>query len=235
MSGPVALIGGGEFTAALAAVDAKLLAATGRRRPRVAILPTAQVPGGPACVLRVAALGQEQFAKLGAEVESVDVRDRASADDPAHAQAIGEADVIYVCDGSAGYLRSALAGSAVWEAVRSAHTRGTILVGSGGGAAVLGARAADIGARIGWPLAWPEALGAAEGVAVLAAYDARPEPVMAMLAMGAPRGLTVLGIDRETAVIGRDGAWEVHGRARVTVWRGRHRQRHRCGDAFRLD
>ena len=32
-------------------------------------------------------------------------------------------------------------------------------------------------------------------------------------------------IDEETAVIGRDGGWQVHGAARVTVWRGRHRER----------
>ena len=44
----------------------------------------------------------------------------------------------------------------------------------------------------------------------------------------------VLGIDEETAVVGRDGSWQVHGRSRVTVWRGRHRERYRAGDTFRI-
>jgi cyanophycinase-like exopeptidase len=44
----------------------------------------------------------------------------------------------------------------------------------------------------------------------------------------------VLGIDEETAVVGRDGAWQVHGRSRVTVWRGRHRDRYRTGETFSL-
>ena len=41
MPGPVALVGAGEFLPAMADFDAGLLAATGRARPRVAILPTA--------------------------------------------------------------------------------------------------------------------------------------------------------------------------------------------------
>jgi cyanophycinase-like exopeptidase len=229
------LVGGGEFTAAMSTIDARLLAATGRRRARVAILPTAAVGAGEVAFQRAIAAGLTHFGALGAEVEAVEVRDRSAADDPAHVQAIGEADVIYVCDGDPGSLRSALAGSLVWDAARSAHARGAILVGCGSGAAVLGVRAADVGLRLGWPLRWQAGLGAAEGVAVLPAYDATPEPLLALLALGAPRDLAVFGIDRDTVVIGRDGTWEVDGRARVTVWQGRTHARHRRGDAFRLD
>ena len=100
---------------------------------------------------------------------------------------------------------------------------------------VLGERMPDVGLRLGWPFRWPTALAAASGVGVLPDYDARPEPMLALLALGAPSGLALLGIDRDTAVIGWNGAWEVHGIARVTVWRGRHRERHRRGDAFRLE
>jgi cyanophycinase-like exopeptidase len=234
MSGPVALVGGGEFTAAMSSFDERLLVATGRRRPRVALLPTGHAPEGDDALRRAADLGRDHFARLGGEVEAVDVRDRAAADDPAHVQAVGEADVIYVCDGSAGWLREALYGSAVWAAALSANARGAVVVGSGSGAMVLGRRHPDVGVRVGWPLRWPEGLGAAD-VGVLPSYDARPEPLMALVALRAPRGLFVLGIDHETAVIGRDGAWEVHGRGRVTVWHGRHRSRHRRGEAFRLE
>jgi len=47
------------------------------------------------------------------------------------------------------------------------------------------------------------------------------------------RRSVVLGIDEETAVLGMDGVWQVHGRSRVTVWRGRHRDRYRAGETFR--
>jgi cyanophycinase-like exopeptidase len=54
------------------------------------------------------------------------------------------------------------------------------------------------------------------------------------MALQAPPGVAVLGIDEDTAIVGRDGVWQVHGRGRVTVWRGRHRERFRSGEAFRL-
>jgi cyanophycinase-like exopeptidase len=46
--------------------------------------------------------------------------------------------------------------------------------------------------------------------------------------------VTTLGVDEETAAVGRDGSWQVQGNGRVTVWRGRHRERFRSGDAFRI-
>ena len=80
------------------------------------------------------------------------------------------------------------------------------------------------------PSAGYEALGAAAGVAIVPHYDARPEPLMAVLAIRAPRDMLMVGIDRDAAMVGRDGLWEVYGTARVTVWRGRRRERHRSGE-----
>jgi cyanophycinase-like exopeptidase len=54
------------------------------------------------------------------------------------------------------------------------------------------------------------------------------------MALAAPADTLVLGIDEETALVGRDGTWQVHGRGRVTVWRGRHRERLRAGESLRL-
>ncbi len=56
-----------------------------------------------------------------------------------------------------------------------------------------------------WPLRWQAALGFAPGASVVPHYDAWPEPMSALVALQAPRGSVVLGIDEETAVIGRDG------------------------------
>lgn len=234
MEGPVALVGADAFLSASTALDQALLAATGRRRPRVAILPTGAFPDGEAAFGRVAALGEEHFRALGAEVETVAIRDRAAADDPAAVQAIGEADIIYLCGGDPAWLRRTLLGSAAWLAAEDVHRRGATLVGCSAGAAILGRRQVEVGLRRGWPVHWAEALGAAGALAILPAYDARPEPVMALLALRPPDGLPVIGLDRDVAIIGRSGSWEVHGSGRVTVWQGRRRARHRRGDAFRM-
>ena len=235
MPGPVALVGAGEFLPAMADIDAGLLASTGVTRPRVAVLPTASYPDGEDVFDRWASMGVAHFAALGAEVEPVLVRDRAGADDPAAAQAVGEADLIYLSGGKPDYLRQVLEGSAVGAALRDAHERGAILAGCSAGAMILAGHAFEFRMRlVPWPLRWGPGLGFAPGISVVPHYDAWPEPFSALIALQAPRGSVVLGIDEETAVIGQDGAWQVQGRGRVTVWHGRNRERFRRGDVFRL-
>jgi cyanophycinase len=234
-TGPIALVGSGEFLPAMAEIDAGLLAATGRRRPRVAILPTASWPDGEDVFRRWAAMGAEHFTALGAEVEPVLVRDRFDADDAAHAQAIGEADLIYLSGGKPGHLTSTVVGSPVGAALLAAHARGATLVGCSAGAMTLADRHWDTRRRrLFWPLRWHEGLGLAPGASVIPHYDAFPEPMAALVVLQSPRDLTTLGIDEETALVGRDGSWQVQGRGRVTVWRGRHRTRYRRGEVFRL-
>jgi len=233
--GRVALVGAGEFLPGMAAFDRDLLASIDRARPRVVILPTASAPDGEAVFRRWADLGADHFAALGAEVEPVLIRNREEAGDEAAAQAIGEADLIYLSGGKPAHLRRALDGTGVGDALRAAHERGAVIAGCSAGAMVLAARQPEFRrGLLPWPLRWGDGLGLVEAVAVLPHYDAWPEAVVALMALQAPRHVAVIGIDEDTAVVGHDGAWQVHGRARVTVWRGRHRERFRRGETFRL-
>jgi len=84
------------------------------------------------------------------------------------------------------------------------------------------------------PIGWRDALGIVPGTIVIPHYDAFPEALSAAIALAAPADTLVLGIDEDTALVGRDTAWQVHGRGRVTVWRGRHRERLHAGDTLRL-
>ena len=233
--GPIALVGSGEFLPAMSEIDAALLAATGRDRPRVAILPTASWPDGEEVFRRWAAMGTEHFAALGAEVEPVLVRDRFDADDDAYAQAIGEADLIYLSGGKPGHVSAALVGTAVGQALVAAHARGATIAGCSAGAMTIAGRHWDMrGKRLFWPLRWRSGLGLVAGATVIPHYDAFPEAFAAMIVLQAPRELATIGIDEETAIVGNDGAWQVEGRGRATVWHGRHRERYRSGEAFRL-
>jgi len=232
--GPIALVGSGEFLPAMSEIDAGLLAATGRRRPRVAILPTASWPDGEEVFRRWASMGAEHFAALGAEVEPVLVRDRFDAEDEAHVQAIGEADLIYLSGGKPGHLTRTLVGSPVGDALLAANRRGATLAGCSAGAMILADRHWDFRRRrLVWPVRWQAGLGLVPGATVIPHYDAFPEPMSAMLVLQAPRDLTIFGIDEETAAIGQNDAWQVQGRGRVTVWHGRNRERFRRGDVFR--
>ena len=237
MPGPLVLVGSGEFTAAMEEVDRDLLAATGRARPRVAIVPTASWPDGEATFQGWIERARMHFSALGAEVEGVELRTREDAFDDGCVQAIGEADLVYLSGGKPDHLLDVLAGTPAGDALVAVHGRGGILAGCSAGAMVLAARQPRLGGRrfFRLPIGWRDAFGLVEGAAVLPHYDAFPEPLAALVALASPRGTSVLGIDEETAAIGRDGSWQVRGRGRVTVWRGRSRTRHRDGESFRLD
>jgi len=237
MPGPIVLVGSGEFTAAMDAIDRALLAETHAARPRVAVLPTAAWPDGDETFLGWIERGRVHFSALGAEVEGVEIRTREDAFDQACVQAIGEADLVYVSGGKPGHLLDVLVGTPAESALRAVHDRGAILAGSSAGAMALAACQPRVGGRrfFRFPTGWRDALGFVDGAAVLPHYDALPEPLAAVVALASPRGIAVLGIDEDTAAIGRSGAWQVAGRGRVTVWRGRWRTRYRAGDRFRLD
>ncbi len=240
MRGPVALVGAGEFLDTMAEFDRGLLAATGRARPRVVILPTASAPDGEAVFQGWAEKGVAHFTALGAEVEPVLARTVEEAHDPAAAQAVGEADLVYLSGGNPRHLLAVLQGSPLGPAVDAANARGAVIAGCSAGAMAIVGRTMDFWAvprlrvPLPFPIRWRPALELVEGIAVLPHYDAFPEPLSACIALQAPRGGVVLGIDEDTAAVGRNGAWQVHGVGRVTVWRGRHRERFRRGEAFRV-
>jgi cyanophycinase len=233
MNGVIALVGSGEFTPAMAGVDRALLAATGRDRPRVAIVPTASWPDGETVFKRWAAQGEAHFAALGAAPVPVLIRDRASADDPLAVAAISDADLVYLSGGKPGHLLGMLRDSTAGAALRKAHARGAVIAGCSAGAMVLGGHQLRVGGRgfLGLPVGWQDGLGLVPGLVVVPHYDAIPETLVAPLVLAAPEGALVVGIDEDTAVVGRDGARRVQGRGRVTVWRGLRRERHRAGAA----
>lgn len=233
MNGVIALVGSGEFTPAMVEVDRALLAATGRERPRVAIVPAASWPDGEAVFMRWARMGEDHFAALGATPVPVLIRDRASADDPDAAAEIARADLIYMSGGKPGHLLSLLRDSAAGDALREAHARGAVIAGCSAGAMVLGGHQIRVGGRgfLHPPIGWEDGLGMVPGIVVMPHYDAIPETLIAPLVLAAPDGALVVGIDENTAAVGRDGAWQVQGHGRVTVWRGRRRERHLAGSS----
>ncbi len=235
----MALVGAGEFLGPMAEFDRGLLESTGRSRPRVVILPTASAVDGERTFRTWADMGVEHFSSLGAEVEPVLVRSADEGHDAAALQAIGEADLVYLSGGHPRHLLRVLHGSPLGSALTQAHARGAVIAGCSAGAMAIVGRAMDfrfvprIKVPLPFPVRWPEGLALAGGIAVLPHYDAWPEPLSAFVALQAPRGSIVLGIDEGTAVVGRNDTWQVHGPGRVTVWRGRHRERFRQGEAFR--
>ena len=109
-------------------------------------------------------MGVAHFGELGAEVEPVLVRDRAEADDAAAAQAVGEADLIYLSGGKPGTSSGRSTGSAVGrrDLRRARARRGPRrLLGRGDGP---GRARVRLPARLlPWPLRWRRGLGLVAG------------------------------------------------------------------------
>jgi cyanophycinase len=229
--GPVALVGSGEYLPVMEPVERLLLQG---RPPRFVQLATAAAPEGAASLARWHALGKESAERLGVEQVVVPVVDRTSADDPALAALVEGAGLVYLSGGNPPFLAATLRGTAVWAAIEAAWQAGAALAGCSAGAMALGSAVPDIRN----PLRRTEpGLGATAALSVIPHFDrlAKRFPDFALNAVTrAPAGVTVVGIDEDTALVGGPDEWEVMGRQQVWVLTEGGRQGFRAGETVYL-
>jgi cyanophycinase-like exopeptidase len=202
VSGPIGLHGGGEFTAGdepflLALLEAAPPAADGGAS-RVVVVPTAAARHRPDATARH---GREAIERVAASagipvrVETALIVDAESANDPALADRLAKADLIYLPGGDPDLLPSLLHDSLTWQSILAAHTRGAVIAGASAGAMALGPRT--------WtPHGWLDGLGLVHGLVVVphfSGFDSRGwEGALAQLNAA---GLGYLGIDERTGVL----------------------------------
>ncbi|HET9728169.1 MAG TPA: Type 1 glutamine amidotransferase-like domain-containing protein [Acidimicrobiia bacterium] len=208
--GTVALIGGGEWTAACRPVDERLLAVAGGRE--VVVLTAAAAFEHPD---RVSARAADWFAELGAKVSDLGVLTRRDAENDEHVRTLRAASFIYIADGSPLHLRSVLKGSALYDAMIHAYEGGAVLAASGAGATVLCDPMVD--PRGG---AFTVGLGLVSGVAVFPYHGSTAEHLRERSVDLLAPGAVLLGIDEHTAVVrSGNGKWEVVGPGAVTLYK----------------
>ena len=133
-TGPVALVGSGEFLEVMTAVDAGLLAG---RPKKVAVLPTAASLEGEERVGWWLDLARRHYEAMEVECVPVPVSSRADADDAGMAGLVEGAGLVYLSGGDPHHLASTLRGSLVWDAVLAAWHGGAALAGCSAGAMAL--------------------------------------------------------------------------------------------------
>ena len=126
MTGPLARVGGGEWSTGCS-FDEELLAASGGEE--VVVLPTAAAFENPSRFVERAAAW---FGDLGAKVREVPVLQRGDAQEPAHAEVVRGARFVYLAGDSPMHLRSVLKDTPVWDALVAAWEGGAVVAGSGG-------------------------------------------------------------------------------------------------------
>jgi cyanophycinase len=220
MNGQIALLGSGEYLPVMEPIDRYLLESLhlNGRKPRVVCLPTAAGMEGDASVDRWIAMGLGHFQRLGVDVKGVRITDRDEAGHPRWADLIAEADLVYFSGGNPLYLYQTLAGTQAWAAAEQAWSRGAAFAGCSAGAMILARFVPDI-RSLG--MKQIPAFGVVPAESVIPHFD-RMKLWRPMILTTARKRLSgdrfVLGIDEETALVGRlGGEWRVMGRGRVYI------------------
>jgi cyanophycinase len=204
-TGPVALVGSGEYLPVMEEMERTLLDG---RPPRYVQLATAAAPEGAASLRTWHDLGAHAARRLGVEQVVVPVVDRESAQDQVNAALVAGAGLIYLSGGDPLFLVETLRETAVWRAIEAAWRAGAALAGCSAGAMALAGGVPDL--RHPWRPAVP-GLGAVPRLEVLPHFDRysswMPDLVLRRLA-AAPPGVQVVGIDEDTALVAGMQGWQ---------------------------
>lgn len=234
MAGTLALVGAGEFLDSMSAVDRQLLDRAGGSN--VVILPTASAPDGPGVPERWIKMGVDHFTQLGARAAGLLMLDRTACDDPANADRIRAANLVYFSGGKPDFLRKTLDVTAAWAAVREMFDRGGVIAGCSAGAMILGGHVPEFSLKVGvpWIDRWHPSFGLVPNAIVVPHYDEFPEVMVKLMFGRRPSGSYLIGIDGHTALVGVDHSWQVMGAGRVTVRHGKDTKRYTAGQQVPL-
>jgi cyanophycinase len=217
----IALVGSGEYLAAMEPVDRYLISKL-RKPPRVVCLPTAAGKEGSERIAYWERLGIEHFNRLEVRVESLPVIDRESANDALLAEAIAAANFVYLSGGKPDYLYDTLKGSLAWKAIQSVLADGGILAGCSAGAMIMGQK------FYGFP-GFKPGFNFLPGVTVIPHYDEIPESMIKPVRLLTSNSLTMIGIEGNTALVTCGEQYEVAGSGGITVWNRLGKTRYTSG------
>ena len=214
--------------------DRHLLAQVGGpAAARVVVIPTASglEPGMPE---KWAQMGVDHFRTLGATVDRGMIVNRNDACEPTWLRALEAANFYYFSGGNPEYLIETFRDTPAWDIIRARHLAGAVLAGCSAGAMMMGGatiRVREV-AR-GAPPVWLPALGIVPRLATIPHFDRLAryvgEATFRQILDTLPEGLTLLGVDEETALVRLEPPdaedspgprWQVMGRQTVTVFAG---------------
>jgi cyanophycinase-like exopeptidase len=210
--GPLALVGSGEYLPVMLPVERDLIAG---RPPRYVQIPTAAGKESARRLKYWVDLGKAQADRLGVTAVPLVVTSREQADDPEVVKEVDGAGLIYLSGGDPGFLADTLRDTALWRAIVAAWRGGAALAGCSAGAMAMADRVPDWrhpsgGDRVG--------LGLLPQLRVLPHFDrlvGRIPDLLVRPVLRPPAGVTVVGIDEETALVGGPEKYTVAGRQAV--------------------
>jgi len=229
--GPLALVGSGEYLPSMLDIERNLIAG---RPPRYVQIPTAAAPEGPDRLAYWVELGRAQADRLGVEGVPLVVTERAQADDPEIVAQVAGAGLIYLSGGSPAVLADIMRDTALWRAIVDAWEHGAALAGCSAGAMAMADHVPDLrhptrGGRPG--------LGLLPKLQVIPHFDRMLGwmPDLFTRPFLKPRpGVTLVGVDEETALVGGPDTFTVQGRQAAWILGNGKRQRLGPGDTLQV-
>ncbi len=227
--GYLLLEGGAEFSGSMSDPDLQAIQAAGGLGAPIAILPTAAAPDHNH--QRAGRNGMRWFQSLGArQVDSLEVIDKASANDPGLAAQVRKARLVYLLGGFPRYLCETLRGSHVWQAALEAYQAGAVIGGSSAGAMILCEHYYD--PESGQTL---QGLDLVSKVCILPHHNQFGKHWASRLEVSLPQ-TTLIGLDEQTGILNAPirGEWRIYGAAGVTLYHQGKKEIHSAGEVFRL-
>lgn len=229
------LLGSGEFLPWSEPVDRRLVAeADGDGR--VLILPTASAPEGKDVFERWGSLGLAHFSRLDIPAEVLDLRTREDADDPRLVARLDGASAVYFSGGNPAYLSATLAESDFLDSMLKQLDRGMAYAGCSAGVACLNELTFDSDTtdvdevfKPGLGLV-PRAFFAPHWDIV----DTWMPGATKFIVESVPEDSVFIGLDEDTAMMGRGSSWAVLGKSGIHVKKDDAWTTYGDGDGFEL-
>lgn len=230
------LMGSGEFEPWVATVELEVLGgATGDGS--VAVLPTASAPDGDHVFERWGEMAAAHYRGMGVPAVVLAIREREDALDPAHAERIAAASMVFFSGGKPQHLAGVMEETPTWEAILAAMDRGAVYGGCSAGAMVASQSRTQHATKGHVGTNWLFGLGLVPNVSFGVHWDRmKLMPGMRPFVMSRlSPGVWFVGIDERTAIVGDGVRWEVHGRGGAMVRHEGGTATYRSGETFRTD
>ena len=232
MSGTIALVGSGEWLPVMLDVEKELL---NNQNPVYVQLSTAAGQESSARLEHWKNLAQTQAKTLSVESRWLPVFDQDSANNPEFAEKIKGAGLIYLSGGDPTYLAETLRDSLVWNAIVNEWQNGASLAGCSAGAMALTTWVPKMRIKIGKNNEDVKGLGLLPNIRVIPHFDRMlgwiPDIITRYL-LNTPPGVTLVGIDENTALVGGVNSWTVKGEQSVWILTHEGREEFKVGQTL---
>ncbi len=208
--GPIALVGSGEYLPVMAQIEANLISGRGNKYVQI---PTAAAQEGERSLNYWRDLGIAQAQRIGVQPVPLLITDRLKADDDEYVKQIEGAGLIYFSGGNPHYLANTLRDTKLWQAIHQAWLSGAALAGCSAGAMAIANHIPELRS---FSKTTTPGFALLPNVRVLPHFDRMFMNIVSRIKHD--KGLTILGIDENTALVGGLDEWEVQGVGSVWVF-----------------